>query len=192
METIRSFIAIDISREIQDHLKQVINRLGNGIHQKVVRWVNVENIHLTLKFLGNIPVSDIQTVSGAIDKVLTRRPKFTLNVGHLGAFPTVRNPRVVWVGVEAPPVLSEIVYDLENQLEDLGFPREKRAFSPHLTLGRVSKNARFDEVKKLGEVIQSSQVGAIGCELVEAVHLFKSDLRSSGSVYSRIATGHLM
>lgn len=192
MKAIRSFIAIDLSRETQDRLAQVLNRLANEVRQKIVRWVKVSNIHLTLKFLGDVSASDIQSIKDTLDAVINKRPKFTLQVGHLGAFPNAQNPRVIWVGVEAPPIFAEILYDLESRLGDLGYPQEKRAFSPHLTLGRVSKNARFNEIKTLTKVIQSSQVGVICRERVEAVHLFKSDLRPSGAVYSRIATCHLL
>jgi 2'-5' RNA ligase len=192
MEKVRSFIAIDLSKDIHDRLSQVLDRLRNEIHQNWVRWVKVENIHLTLKFLGDVPASNIQTIRKLLAAVLIAHPKFTLQVGHLGAFPDSRNPRVIWVGVEAPPLLSEIVGELESRLMDLGYPQEKRTFSPHLTLGRVSKNTRRNEIKKIGRVIQFSQIGAIGSEQVEAVHLYKSDLRSSGAVYSKIATCHLM
>jgi 2'-5' RNA ligase len=192
MAVIRSFIAIDLSSAVQERLVQVLDQLSSKFDRKIVRWVQVEKIHLTLKFLGDVPVSEIQTIHKILDETLIKQPKFSFEVARLGAFPSIRNPRIIWVGVEAPPTLTEIKLELDRQLGESGYSKDKKPFSPHLTLGRVSKNARSNEIKNLSKVIQSSRIGIVGRERVEAVHLFKSVLQPSGAVYSKIATCPLM
>jgi 2'-5' RNA ligase len=114
-----------------------------------------------------------------------------ISIGRLGAFPKARHPRVVWVGVEAPPELTALQRGIEAGTTKVGYPKDKRPFFPHLTLGRVSRNASPVEVRKIGDIIRSSTVGFLGAATVHEVHFYKSDLMPSGAVYTKLFTAPL-
>jgi 2'-5' RNA ligase len=189
METIRSFIAIELSPPIQAELGRVIRLISPAT--KVVRWVPSQNIHLTFKFLGDIELSGISGLQDALKKECLRHSAFEIRVGTLGAFPNPRRPRVIWVGVQAPPELGSLQKEIDSALLPLGYPTEDRPFSPHLTLGRVSQHATPEDVNKLSSLISRTVVGELGTCMVEAVHLFRSDLRPTGSIYTPLFKAHL-
>jgi 2'-5' RNA ligase len=184
MPAIRAFIAIELSAAIQDQLRKVILQLSPAT--KAVRWVPPENIHLTLKFLGDVDASKILPLQTALKQEAARRRPFEIQVGSLGAFPSPRRPRVIWIGVQAPGELAALARGIETVTVPLGFPTEERAFSPHLTLGRVSQHASPDEVAELGELLSRIRIGELGIAPVEKVCLFRSDLRPTGAVYTAI------
>jgi 2'-5' RNA ligase len=107
-------------------------------------------------------------------------------IGGLGAFPNVRRPRVIWVGTEAPPELNALQRAIEAETHKLGYPIEERPFSPHLTLGRISQNARPEEVTQVARALSMVNIGEIGRVHVGQLHLFRSDLRPSGAVYTSL------
>jgi 2'-5' RNA ligase len=191
MSVIRAFIAIELSADIQRKLEQVTGLLRGQIIGAPVRWVPVHNIHLTLKFLGNVSVANL----GILEKILLSEMKrwqpFEISVGEVGAFPSTRRPRVIWTGVQSPPELGQLQHSLEEQVERLGYPPEERGFSPHLTFGRVSRNASNAEVQQIGQVVEAAKVGFMGAMRVEVVHLFRSDLQPGGSVYTRLYSANL-
>jgi 2'-5' RNA ligase len=115
-----------------------------------------------------------------------RCPGFEISVGNLGAFPSTSRPRVVWVGVEAPQELFTLQRGIENEAAQLGYAPENRPFSPHLTLGRLSRNARTEQIRDVGESLVKYKIGFLGLTRVNEVHLYKSDLRPGGAVYTSI------
>lgn len=182
MVTIRCFIAIELPPEIHQKLGLVIERLSQ---RKIgVRWVRAQNIHLTLKFLGEIPHSKVENVIRILKIEAQRFKPFNIQVEGLGIFPNARRPRVVWVGVKAPPDLSNLYMGIEAACKTIGFPPEGRDFSPHLTLGRVQQSATPDEVRRLSEVVENDTVGSLGGVSVEGLSLFRSDLKPGGAEYS--------
>ncbi len=188
---IRAFIAIDLTPEIRQRLDQVSNQLQQHLENVPVRWVTAGNIHLTLKFLGDVSVNNLEMVKKILQKEVEGHPSFEISVGGVGAFPTEKHPRVIWVGVEAPQELNMIQHGIETAAALLGYAKEERAFSPHLTLGRVSRNATSRDTHLIGEVLESTKIGFIGVTNVDSVHLYRSDLKQTGSVYTRISTAAL-
>lgn len=184
MTVIRAFIAINISPEIQSRLDKVIAELKNNLPDGAVRWVAANNLHLTLKFLGDVSVANLKMLQEVLQNELSHHHALDISVGGLGAFPSSRRARVIWAGVEAPPELSSIQGGIENELARLGYAREERSFSPHLTLGRVSRNTTQEEIRQIGDVLCKTKVGFLGATSVNAVHLYQSDLRPEGSIYT--------
>ena len=188
METIRTFIAIELPAEIQAGLNRVLKQLSPAT--KAVRWVPAGNIHLTLKFLGDTAVDKVEQLNSAVKEEALNHTPFEIQAGTLGAFPSPRRPRVIWIGVQAPEELSALAQGIETATIPLGFPSEGRPFSPHLTLGRVSQHAAPDEINKLAELLLKTQVGSLGTARVNGVHIFRSDLRPSGAIYTSLFTAN--
>ncbi len=191
MAGIRSFVAIDLPVKIQNRLNKVSEQLQERLDDVPIRWVPVENIHLTLKFLGDVSESNLEVLKDVLKTVVSNHEKFVISVGGLGAFPKASRPRVIWIGIEAPEELAVIQRNIESETARLGYAREKRAFSPHLTLGRVSRGADSRHVHQVAEVLNNFKVGFLGVAKVEAVHLIRSDLQPGGAVYTGLFTAHL-
>jgi 2'-5' RNA ligase len=191
MSVIRAFIAIDLSTEIQQALEQVSDQLKGQLKGIPVRWVPVKNIHLTLKFLGDVSLANLEVLEGILRAEAVRSSLFDISIGKLGAFPSARRPRVIWVGVEAPAELEQLQRALDEATTRLGYPPEERDYSPHLTLGRISRNASNVEVGHIGQIIDNSEVGHLGTMRVQAVCLYRSDLQPNGAVYTRLYSANL-
>jgi 2'-5' RNA ligase len=192
MAIIRAFIAIDLSQDIQNRLDDVVNKYKSQLTQIPIRWVAASNIHLTLKFLGDLSLSNLNILTDMIQTEISSHHQFDISVGGSGAFPNIRQPRIVWVGVEAPLELTAIQNGIETTTGRLGYAREERAFSPHLTLGRVSRNATSQDVKAISKALESTKVGFLGATCVEKVHLYRSDLQPTGAVYTQIFSSSLI
>jgi 2'-5' RNA ligase len=184
MSVIRAFIAIDLSADIRRELDRLSNQLRQQMKALPVRWVPAGNIHLTLKFLGNVSPATLETLQNALQAEAARYAPFELRVGELGAFPSNRRPRVVWVNAFAPAELNQLQRGVEEQANRLGYAPEERGFTPHLTLGRVSRNANNSEIQRIGQALDTIQVGELGVMQVQDVRLFRSDLQPTGAVYT--------
>lgn len=186
MSVIRAFIAIELSPEIIHRLDQVTQELKGRLVNVPVRWVPAENIHLTLKFLGDVSISNLEMLTKILGSVVSTHHSFEISAGGLGAFPKIHQPRVIWIGLEVPPELLAIQHNLELETARLGYAREERPFSPHLTLGRVSRNATPAEIQRIAKVLETTKVGFLGATRVRTVYLFRSDLSPNGATYTRI------
>lgn len=187
MATWRTFIAIELSEELRDGLDLLQDRLRAQTPRGSVRWVRPEGIHLTLKFLGDTPVEQVEDVKVALAEAAADVGPFRVTARGLGCFPNARRPRVVWVGLEEPTGALQRLRDaVETHVAPLGFPTERRKFSPHLTLGRVQRRASSSEVREIGERVAASSTGLVGEMEVRAVSYIKSDLRPSGAVYTTL------
>lgn len=186
MSVFRAFIAVDLSPEVLERLAQVMDGLRQEIGEGAVRWVPVENMHLTLKFLGDVSMSNMGRLKEIIRTSAAGCPVFALSVGGLGAFPSALRARVVWAGVEGPPDLMSLQRTIDVETDRLGYASENRDFKPHLTLGRVGRNAGPKDLQKIGQVLKEKKVGFLGVTQVTEVHLFRSDLQANGAVYSRM------
>ncbi len=186
---VRAFIAIELPLPIRQALatiaEQVQARAG-ATARRAVRWVPADNMHLTLRFLGEVSAGNLQALAHMLRGEASRHSTFSFSVGRLGAFPNLRRPRVIWVGMEAPGELSNLQKAIEVETQRLGYPAEERPFSPHLTLGRISQNASPDEVSHVAHVLGEMNVETIGQVEASQVHLFRSDLRPGGAVYTRL------
>jgi len=186
MSAIRAFIAIELPDEIHRKLEQVSNDLQGQLADMPVRWVRADSIHLTLKFLGDVSETNVEMVTEILAAEAAGRGPFEISLGSMGVFPNVKRPRVIWVGVEAPDDLAVLQRRIESQLTRLGYAPDRRPFSPHLTLGRVSRNAAPHQIRALSEGLQKQKLGFLGAARVTEVHLFRSDLKPSGAVYTKL------
>jgi RNA 2',3'-cyclic 3'-phosphodiesterase len=182
MTAIRAFIAIDLPAGLRERLNSIIDNLKN-VSPGAVRWVPAKNIHLTLKFLGDISPANLQVLSKILAAETQNCPPFDMEVGGVGAFPNDRRPRVVWVGVKAPSALEGLQRSIEAETRRLGYTPEERPFSPHLTIGRVTHNAKPQDIRQLSETLVNLDTSSLGCVTVEKIFLFRSDLYPSGAVY---------
>ncbi len=190
MEQIRSFIAIELPGELKQKLGELENKLKSG-GQQGVKWVNPNSMHLTLKFLGNINVDKTGEITAAIKESTAGVSPFNLKVEALGAFPNLRRVQVVWVGLSGEiDTLGRLQQQLERNLEKLGFSPESRAFTPHLTLGRVNNRVSPDERQGLGRRIAGMEFKA-GAFRVDAITLMRSQLTRQGAIYNRISSVNL-
>ena len=186
MSVIRAFIAITLSEEVYQGLEQVIAGLKEKLSGVPLRWVPARNIHLTIKFLGNVSMTNLEMLKKAIHTEAGQHAAFEMSVGRFGAFPSLQRPRVLWVGVEASKSLQLTQLGIENVTSRLGYPKEDRPFSPHLTLARVSRNASPQDIKAISQAISNYEVGFLGAFRVEEIHLYRSDLMRGGAVYTRL------
>jgi 2'-5' RNA ligase len=192
MPTFRTFIAIELDQELRENLGRLQTRLRDQLSPRSVRWVRPDGIHLTLKFLGDTPQEKLAEIQAALGQAATEVGPFTFSVGGLGCFPNPRQPRVVWVGLQEPSgELARLQKAVEAYVAPLGFPTEKRAFSPHLTLGRVQRYASHSEAREVGEVVTASAIGTIDEMRVTVVSYIKSDLKPSGAVYTTLFEARL-
>jgi 2'-5' RNA ligase len=177
---IRSFLAIELPKPILGKIEEVQGDLRST--RADVRWVNPEKIHLTLKFFGNIEESRIEPIFKSIEEPIRNTLPFSLEVRGVGAFPHLRNPRVIWMGlVDGREVLVSFQKQIETQLEKIGFQLEDRPFHPHLTLGRMKSSRGKEEL--VGR-IERHKEEEFGDFQVERVILFKSDLKPLGPIYT--------
>jgi len=183
MSLIRAFIALEIPPALQNIIAQ-----HSAVLQKeaphAVRWVAPVNIHLTLKFLGETSAASLQELVHALAAVTAQQPPFSISVGGFGVFPNPKRPRVLWIGIQAPPELGHLSHAIETACARLGYPAEEKPFNPHLTLGRVREDA---DQTRLRPALQNYQIGQLGAINVESVTLFRSDLRPQGPSYTALA-----
>ena len=182
MDDIRSFIAIEIPRELKTKLEGVQRELRRT--EADVKWVRPEAIHLTLKFLGSIRPEDVEKIFRAVAPVIALWEPFEIRIQGMGCFPSPRNPRVVWVGVDrGKESLSSLQQEVEKKMAELSFPPEDRPFSPHLTLGRVrSPRGKAD----LSQALESRKGLELGGFQAKEVILFRSERKPTGAVYTKL------
>lgn len=191
-DVVRAFIAIDLPSDVLDALGEVIDKLKEQLRGAPIRWVEHAQIHLTLKFLGDVSLQNLEIIKKIVSTEASKRQILEMGVGGLGAFPKLHHPRVIWVGIEAPSELSDLRRGIEDSVVRLGYERDRYDFTPHLTLGRISRKASAKDVRKIGKVLHDFRVGYLGAARVEEIHVYRSDLRPQGAVYTRLFTAPLV
>ena len=187
----RAFIAIELSPDVVRKVDEVSSSLRERMGELPIRWTPAENVHLTLKFLGDVSTTSVDNLAEIIQRVARSHACFEMSIGGLGIYPDARRPRVIWLGVEAPQKLNAIQRSIEHEINRLGYEKSDREFSPHLTIGRVSRSADFQELKEIGSSLQNENVGFLGATRVDHINLFRSDLKPSGAEYSRVFSAPL-
>ncbi len=177
----RTFIAIESSKEIKKRILDLIAELEKI--DKKIRWVRPKGIHLTLSFLGDIQEARIKEVTAVMQEVAANFRKFVIRLKGTGSFPPGRNPRVLWIGIEESKPLLTLQSRLEDELEKKGFPKEKRPFHPHLTLGRVKDASSIKDVLNYLDKLKTEDFGEME---VNKITLFKSTLLPQGAEYEVI------
>jgi 2'-5' RNA ligase len=194
MTTIRSFIAIELSKEAQAALAALQQRLKDVVPPNTVRWTAVQNIHLTLHFLGDITPDDAAKVAEMLQHSGQSHRPFSLRLEGLSCFPNLRRPRIVWVGVGGDKSsLVDLHTDLGRRLKVIDFTPESRPYSPHLTVGRIKKGVPPHQLRRLGQALEQEQAGAghLAALQITEISLMRSDLKPSGPVYTPLAHGVL-
>jgi 2'-5' RNA ligase len=174
----RVFIAVDLPTEVREALRDVQRKLRPQTDS--VRWVAPESIHVTLKFVGEVPEKRIDDIHTALTGLTWK--EFTVTVHGVGFFPGNRSPRVFWAGMEAP-TMKDLAEQLDTLMERHGFDKEKRAFRPHITLARA-RDTRIDS--SLVTAAAQYEEHDFGSFTVDRIFLFRSTLKSSGSIYEKL------
>jgi 2'-5' RNA ligase len=182
IQSIRCFVAIEIPEAVQEQLLQVQNALRKHIQR--ASWVKPGNIHLTLKFLGDVNPDDIGGVGEAIKSVAARHRPFSLVFGGVGAFPSLSRPRAVWVGVKSGrDNAAALARDIEQALSPLGFSPENKAFNAHLTLARLKEQV---DLRPFANVCRQYDTIDNATAAVKEISLIRSELHPRGSIYTTL------
>jgi len=190
MNLLRTFIALEIPRELQQIIHKETAHLRNTIGA-LVRWVPPGNIHLSLKFLGNISPANLDILTQMIRAEAESCQSFVMQVNGLASFPSPKRPRVIYIGLQAPAELETLQHGIESATTRLGYESEERGFSPHLTVGRVRQNISASDQQKIRRALEETQIDSLGTARVDSVHLFNSDLKPTGAVYTRLFSAPL-
>jgi len=179
----RTFIAIEISEELRQELSVLQQELKKS--EADVKWVAPDNLHLTLKFLGDTEEGKIEAMKRLLNKIAGGQSSFTISFAQIGVFPKPDFPRVVWVGIEkGKDDLMRLATRIEEELFSLKFPKEKRPFSTHLTLGRVRSPQNKDKLKTMINNLEGFKASnAVG---IDGFVLFRSQLTPQGSIYTAL------
>ncbi len=185
--TLRLFVACELPSE----MKAALASLQDALRKKGaprVRWVRPEGIHLTLKFLGAVPREKVAAICEALAPTVQGIPPLALSLAEVGTFGDRRGPRVVWVGTQGDlEPLARLQQRVERALEPLGFPPERRAFSPHLTLARVPDRMGSEERHTLKELVKTVEAPPAAAVTIGELSLMRSILGPGGAVYERVA-----
>ncbi len=191
MSLLRAFIALEIPPGIHQAIEQKTAPIRATLNASLVRWVPAKNVHLTLKFLGDVSPSNLEMLEQMLSAEVCQHQPFEMKFEGLGAFPNPKRPRVIWIGIQAPAGFSALQHGIEAATATLGYPDEQRPFSPHLTIGRVKQNVGSAGMQQIRSALEGTKVGSLGTVRVSTVHLFKSDLRPTGAVYTRLFSAPL-
>ena len=190
MTLLRVFIAVETPLPIRQAIFAQTESLRGALGD-LVRWAPVENMHLTLKFIGDVSPANVELLSQMLTAETMGCAPFRMQIGGLGSFPTSRRARVIWVGIHAPAALASLQRGIQSAAARLGYESEMRPFSPHLTIGRVRQQVRASDQQRVRAALEQTQVGDLGAAAVTAVHLFKSDLKPSGAEYTCLFSAQL-
>ena len=185
---LRSFIAVEIPAEIQRTILDNTASLQKTLAKPLVRWVEAQNLHLTLKFLGDVAPEALEQLNGALKVEIINQRSFNMSVAGLGMFPNPQRPRIIWIGLEAPSALATLQHSVDSVATRMGYTPEERPFSAHLTIGRVGQSVTQADRMKISAAIKTMTIGNLGMFHVEAICIFKSDLRPGGPVYTPLYT----
>lgn len=182
------FCAFELPESLRARINQHSQRVREAVPEAAASWSRAENIHLTMKFFGNVDQQRVPVISAAAARVVREFSQIQIAVGKTGVFPRPSRPQVLWIGIDDPSrALASLHKELENQFAREGFPKEDRAFRPHLTIARIRKP---DNSNRLAEVHLGTEFSSVAIELSELV-LFRSELSSKGSKYTAISTHRL-
>ncbi len=189
MQNIRTFTAVEVWPEIRERARMLINRFKDTTAK--VAWVKPDQMHLTMNFLGDVPMNEIPAVCKAVDEATASFQPFDVEMAGVGVFPSYDNPRTIWLGVgDGSDQLISLHTALQDRLGDLGFRIEARRFHPHLTLGRVRSIP--EGPGQLAGLIKQHADFEAGPMMVSEVTVFSSELGREGPRYESLGHGELM
>ncbi len=183
----RLFIAVELVEEIKDEIErqvQRLKRLGGNI-----RWVKRPAMHITLKFLGEVDETRVESIEKAMDRTVEDFKSFEISMEGCGTFPPMSSkPRVLWVGLKDADPIMKLQERLEDELLKAGFQKETRAFHPHVTMGRVKGTSAL---RRIVEEMREMEEHPFGKMMVESIILFRSKLTPEGPIYTRLYEARL-
>lgn len=190
MSLLRAFIALEIPAKVQKDIYHATSILRSGVGS-LIRWVPAENMHLTLKFLGDISPANVEFLTQMIRTEADAYHCFEIRLTGLGTFPNSKRPRVIYIGIQAPTELESLQHGIESAARRLGYesdPNVGRSFSPHLTIGRVKHVLRIStaDQQNIRRTLEETKIDSLGTARVDSVNLYKSDLKPTGSVYTKL------
>ena len=181
---LRTFIAVSLSSSVLAEIKQAVRTFQ--ANSEGVLWVEPKNLHVTLKFLGDMPLNELPQLIDAVTQSVCQARSFDLTFQGFGAFPNWESPKTLWIGCrEGSEELRHLADKIDESLLPLGFPKEARRFSPHLTIGRIKKTARHSPLLPLLDEQQNRRFGSCS---VREVQIFSSELTKRGPIYDELAT----
>ena len=191
MGALRTFIAADIPPLIKKSIQVQVDNLRKFIGDSSVRWVPVDHIHLTLKFLGDTLPSNLDLLRQTIRTQANSFSKIDITIGGLGSFPNSKRARVLLIGIQAPAALEALQRDIDSACAEVGYQPETRPFSPHLTLGRIRRGISPSDQRKIHRALTEVKIDSLGTTRVDYIHLYKSELTPAGARYTKLFSAPL-
>ncbi len=177
---VRTFIAIEIHPDIQRYLGQIQSHLRETGAD--IKWVKPSNIHLTLKFLGEIPEDQVKNAQKILNDIVPSHPSYSLKLKQLGAFPKIDRPKIIWIGIEqGMDETMQLAKDIEESFFKEGFPKDDKPFSPHITLGRQRSSTNS---YKLTSELKNYKIKEIQPHAIDSIILLESTLTPQGPIYT--------
>jgi len=183
----RTFFAIKPSRTMLEHIQNSVHRLQDAIPSGV-KWISPEQVHITLKFLRDFDSNHISPLETAIDSICRESEPIPLSLTHAGIFPSRGKPRVIWMGLEEEPSLRELVASIEAACAELGTTKEKRPFSPHITIGRVKRHIPTQDLNSIRQAVAALPPISASRFTATRLHFIQSRLTRSGPIYADVFT----
>jgi len=179
----RTFIAIKIN--LSEEILSKINDIKTNLENEPIKWVETNNMHLTLKFLGDTTDDQIDAVIHVLDQIKVDFQSFSFDIKGCGVFKNIRQPRVLWFGIDQINEMKKIHNVIETELLKIGFEKEQRSFTPHLTLGRIKFIKHTEKLRKLLDLHKNQVFQKLE---VKEITLFESNLTPQGPIYNSIHT----
>ena len=181
---LRTFIALNFPQEIITKAVKIIQYFKTQLPNGALKWSAIENLHLTIKFLGNIPENKLDQVKLILTDSTAGIPAFNIEVGGLGMYPNKHNPRAIWFGVTYDQALLDIHHNLDQSLQQVNVEHDKREFSPHLTIARVNQRIPQETRQEIGRTFAQFKVTALGQARIDRIILYQSELTPKGPIYT--------
>ncbi|MDT8381724.1 MAG: RNA 2',3'-cyclic phosphodiesterase [Brevefilum sp.] len=179
----RTFVAIDFSPQIRGKIGEIIKYFKTQTPDYALKWVEPQNLHMTIKFLGEISEGHLQTIKDLLSDTIKGRSSFEIEVTGMGMYPSAHKPRVIWLGIEGSGPLKDIHKSLDQALQKASIPPDKRGLSPHLTIARIRRNVETLIVQDIGKTLSQFKIDSLGICTVYKVVLYKSTLTPGGPIY---------
>jgi len=185
---LRTFIAIDFTEAVISKIGKIIEYFKTQTPSDALKWISTENLHLTIKFLGEIREDRLNQVKTILSDVITGQPAFSIGIEGLGMYPNKHHPRVIWLGITNNDTLTDIHAILDRAFTAVGVNPDKREYTPHATIARVNRHINPETVKEIGESLSQFKVDSLGHIKVEEIILYKSELTPNGAIYSPLTS----
>ncbi|MBF0542755.1 MAG: RNA 2',3'-cyclic phosphodiesterase [Nitrospirae bacterium] len=164
---VRSFIAVNLTKELKT---KIANDISCIKYLKGIKWISPENLHITLKFLGDISVEDINGIKQILSDIASKTQPFEISLNRIGCFPNIKHPNVVWIGINDNGRLSDIFRDIDYRLSEIDIKKDDRSFSPHLTIGRIKDNIKIYNLKA---EIERFEGFTFGSNIIDTISLMR-------------------